>query len=47
MMEGEGNGEETPDPDGDTPMPDDEVTDLPASTETLEESAPLADRTNV
>jgi tRNA(Arg) A34 adenosine deaminase TadA len=47
MMEGEGNGEDSPNPDGDTPMPDDEVTDLPASTETLEESAPLADRTNV
>ncbi|KAM0195181.1 hypothetical protein ACHAPA_011623 [Fusarium lateritium] len=47
MMEGEGNGEETPNPDGDSPMPDDEVTDLPASTETLEESVPLADRTNV
>ncbi|CAJ0548345.1 Ff.00g050990.m01.CDS01 [Fusarium sp. VM40] len=47
MMEGDGDGEDTQNPDGDTPMPDDEVTDLPASTETLEESPPLADRTNV
>ncbi|ESU14314.1 hypothetical protein FGSG_11590 [Fusarium graminearum PH-1] len=47
MLEGEGNGEETPTPDITTPIPDADSIDLPASTETLKEPQPLADRTNV
>lgn len=48
MLEGEGNGEETPTPDITTPIPDADSIGLPASTETLkEEPQPLADRTNV
>lgn len=48
MLEGEGNGEETPTPDITTPVPDADSFDLPTSTEILkEEHEPLADRTNV
>ncbi|KAF4953374.1 hypothetical protein FSARC_12425 [Fusarium sarcochroum] len=44
----EGDGDETPTPDGATPVPDGEVIDLPTSTDTLKDvPAPLADRTNV
>ncbi|KAF5657539.1 TAD2-tRNA-specific adenosine deaminase 2 [Fusarium heterosporum] len=46
MMEGDGNGDETPGLDEVTPVPDNEAIDLPTSTETLAEPAPLADRTN-
>jgi hypothetical protein len=48
MMEGEGNGEETLNPDVATPVAEADVIDLPTSTESLKgEPAPLADRTNV
>ncbi|RGP67895.1 tad2-trna-specific adenosine deaminase 2 [Fusarium longipes] len=47
MMEGEGNGEETPTPDMATPLPETDSIDLPPLTETeKEEPEPLADRTN-
>jgi tRNA-specific adenosine deaminase 2 len=48
MLEGEGNGEETPNSEITTPVPEADSIDLPTSTETLKEQVePLADRTNV